>query len=241
MALTGRWRAARPAALRRLVGAAGPAGLIVGRDHAGALAPVRLLRAGPTRLAVVGGSWLAGLLAFRALGVGALLEVTTGNPAWWAGFAEAAGATGQVAVVRSGEPSPVPPGLARPVVHLDDAGLGRAPTGEPWHGWISVLTTLTGHNAHVTREADAVLVQRVTAEEADLCASTLRLPGDVAGKLQRLHDDMVVLLVGGQARYLWFATTAVETQLLGPARRAEKRPAGLEPERHLVGSERAHS
>jgi hypothetical protein len=241
MALTARWRAAERGALRRLVAAAGPAGLVVGRDHAGALASVRLLRAEPTRLAVVGGSWLAGLLAFRALGLGAVLEVTTANPAWWSGFAEAAGATAQVAVVRSGEASPVPPNLTRPVVHLDDAGLGRPPGTAPWHGWVSVLPTLTAHNAHQAKDADAVLVQRVTDDEAELCASTLRLAGDVAAKLRHLHDDMVVLLVGSQPRWLWFATTPVEQQLLGVARRAEKRPAAAAPERHLVGSERAHS
>ena len=41
------WHATAAPALKRLAASAGPTGVILGRDHSGALAPVRLLRAEP--------------------------------------------------------------------------------------------------------------------------------------------------------------------------------------------------
>ena len=64
------WHATARRGLRRLTALAGPAGVVLGREHSGALAPIRLLRPDPTRVgsSVVRG--LTALIVFRCLGVG---------------------------------------------------------------------------------------------------------------------------------------------------------------------------
>ena len=40
-------------------------------------------------------------------------------------------------------------------------------------------------------------------------------------KLAQLHDDLLVVAIGGAARFLWYAVTPIEEQLLGPPGRRE--------------------
>lgn len=226
------WRAAPKAALHRLSATAGPAGIILGRDHSGALAPVRLLRPEPTRVALVGGSWAARLLVFRCLAVGAVVEVTTVSLARWTALGESAGASGRLTAIRPGDPhEPLSSrGSEQPVVHINDVGLGNPmdrPAVGAWHTWVTVLPVLTSHSAPVVADANVVLMQRLGPEEADICVSALRLQPDTAAKLQQLHDDMVVVVVAGEPRYLFFAVTSVENEILGPARRGERSVAGV--------------
>jgi hypothetical protein len=221
------WRAAPKTALNLLSATAGPAGVVVGRDHSGTIAPVRLLRPEATRVALVGGSWAARLLVFRCLAVGALVEVTTAAPPRWSALADAAGAGPRLTVLRAGEfrEPPASMGSLQPLVHVNDVGLGRPvdrPALGPWHTSMTVLPVLTPHTAATVGEANVVLLQRLGPEEADICVSTLRLPGATSVKLQQMHDDMLVVVVAGVPRYLWFATTSVEHEILGPAQRGER-------------------
>jgi type VII secretion protein EccE len=216
------WRAAPKEGLRRLYAAAGPAGVVVGRDHPGAIAPVRLLRPQPTRVALVGGYWAARLVVLRSLAAGAMVEVITADPARWAGLADSAGVGARLRLMRTGELAPplVPMGSARPVVQINDAGrpMERPDLGG-WHTSLTIITTLTSNTAAAVADANVVLLQRLTPQEADTCVAALRLSPDASTKLQQLHDDMVVAVVAGDMHFLWFATTSVENDLLGPARR----------------------
>jgi hypothetical protein len=217
------WRAVAKDSLRRLSAVAGPAGVVIGRDHSGALASVRLLRVQPTRAAIVGGYWAARVMAFRCLGAGAAVEVVTAAPGRWSGLAESDG-SGRFRVIQAGqwvEPW-MPQGSARPVVQINDVGAGRAPDRPPlgpWHTSLTVLSSLTSNTAGALADAEIVMLQRLTAAEADACVSALRLPGDAVAKLQQLHDDMVVTVVAGEPRYLWWATTSIENDAFGPAHR----------------------
>jgi type VII secretion protein EccE len=216
------WRAAPKEGLRRLFAAAGPAGVIVGRDHPGAVAPVRLLRPQPTRVALVGGYWAARLVVLRSLAAGAMVEVITADPIRWAGLAEGAGAGSRFRITRTGELAPplVPLGSARPVVQVNDGGRSmERPDLGAWHTSMTIVTTLTSNTAAALADANVVLLQRLTPQEADACVAALRLPPDASTKLQQIHDDMVVAVVAGDMHFLWFATTSVEGDLLGPARR----------------------
>jgi hypothetical protein len=239
MAVT--WHATPGQALGRLVATAGPGGLVLGRDHSGAFVPVRLLRPEPTLAVLVGGSWAARLLAFRCLGVGARVNVISGGWSDWSGFGERAGAPGQLTLTsvggleagRPGErrPSPAAPtpapggeppdeaaGSTRPLLLVYDVGLGgpvERPNLAPWNTQLTVLSKLTVHGAPVVAEAHIVLLQRLDAEEAQLCESLLRLPPDTADRLQQMHDDMLAVLAPGADNYLWFAPTPVEYEILG--------------------------
>jgi hypothetical protein len=237
------WHAAPGSALRRLVATAGPAGLVLGRDHSGAFVPVRLLRPEPTHAVLVGGSWAARLLAFRCLGVGARVNVVTGGWSHWSGFGERAGAPAHLSVMsvgpgfeagRLGErraapieiPTPggadEPAGSTRPVVHIYDVG-PSGPVDRPplttWHTQLVVLSQLSTHGGPALAEADIVLLQRLDAEEASLCESLLRLPPETADRLQQMHEDMLAVLAPGADNYLWFAPTPVEYEILGPPHR----------------------
>jgi hypothetical protein len=238
--LTVAWHATVGPALGRLVATAGPAGLILGRDHSGAFVPVRLLRPEPTHVVLVGGSWAAQLVAFRCLGLGARVNVVSGGWTNWTGFGDRAGAPGQLTLMpvgpafgvsrpeqrRSAANEPPDPddtaGSTRPLLHIYDVGPGGPVERTPlaaWHTQLTVLPQLTIHGGPAVAEADIVLLQRLDAEEATLCESLLRLPPDTAERLQQMHDDMLAVLAPGADNYLWFAPTPVEYEILGGPRR----------------------
>ena len=78
-----------------------------------------------------------------------------------------------------------------------------------------MLPTLTTAGLTPVADAHVVLVSRLSADEAELLATTMRLgPADVdpADPAARRH---VRPLVAGAPRYLWFATTSIEEELLG--------------------------
>jgi hypothetical protein len=222
------WQATDIAGLRRLTATAGPAGVILGRDFSGELTPVPLLRPEPTRVVLVGGPWATRLMVFRCLAVGCRVVVTTVAPARWTNLAEIAGSTDRVWVLPAHGTADLPlgpPGSVQPVLHVNDIGLGtpgsRPPLG-PWQTSLTVLPVLTAQSASNLTDANIVVLQRLGADEAELCASSLRLAPAAGHRLQQMHDEMLVVISGNQIRYLTFSTTSVEDQLLGPPRRAER-------------------
>lgn len=219
------WHSSAPGSLARLGATAGSAGIAIGRQHSGDLAPIRLFRPEPTRVAIVGNTWLPRLVVFRCLGAGARVEITTAAPVRWADMGEVAGAADRFVVGGAiGRASDVAAGNLQPVLLVNDVGLGVGTDGVefgPWQTLLTVVPALTPTTAPLLAEANVVVLQRLGREEAEVCASTLHLSPDVETRLQRLHDDMVVVVISGLARFLWFATTATEEQLLGPPRRAD--------------------
>ncbi len=216
------WHTAPAASLGRLAASAGPAGLIVGRNRTGAFVPVRLLRAEPTRVALIGGLWAARLLVFRCLGLGALVNVMTGNPSRWFGFDQMAGTPGRVHLNTFGPGSlgaNSPAGSLQPIIHVYDIGPttpAERPRLGPWQTHLTVLPRLQPNAAPIVTEANIVLLQRLTAQEATLCESILHQPEQTTTLLQRMHDDMVAIIAPGAEGYVWFAPTAVEYELFGP-------------------------
>jgi hypothetical protein len=212
------WHAARPGGLRRLGITAGPAGVVLGRQHSGDLAPVRLFRPEPTRVTLVGGSWLAWLVVFRSLGVGAQVHVTTAAPARWSTVGSLAGLPDLVTVGPT--PSAATPGIMRPRLWVNDVGIGAAgATVGPWETMLDVVPGMTPTTPAQLAEADVVLLQRLTPDDAGVCASTLRLAAGMETKLSQLHDDLVVVVVAGAVRFVNIAATSVEEELLGPPTR----------------------
>lgn len=106
-----------------------PAGVLVGADAE--MAPVVLPAIGPrpTRLGVVGDQRIAALLAYRLLGVGCLLTVTTAEPAHWRRLLAAAGSRAVVGSAASGWPpeSDEPHLLVSDLPEPPDPALGDRP------------------------------------------------------------------------------------------------------------------
>jgi len=88
-----------------------------------------------------------------------------------------------------------------------------------WHTQVTVLPTLTAANSVSVSDAHVVLLQRLRPEEASICVAALRLLAVTEQKLQQLHDEMLAVVISGVERYLWFATTSVEDEILGPPHR----------------------
>jgi hypothetical protein len=213
------WHLAPTRSLERLAATAGPAGLIVGRNRSGAFVPVRLLRAEPTRIALIGGLWAARLLVFRCLGLGAVVNVMTGNPSRWFGFDQMAGTPGRVHLNTFGATANPPSGSLQPVVHVYDTGPttpAERPRLGPWQTQLTVLPRLQPNGAPIVTEANIVLLQRLSAQEATLCESILHQPEQTTQLLQRMHDDMVAIIAPGAEGYVWLAPTSVESELFGP-------------------------
>jgi hypothetical protein len=204
------------AALARLSPRAGGTGLLLGRDPDRVPVVVPLLRPEPTRVLLIGGAWLARLVAFRCLALGARVLVRTTEPQRWNGLD-----ANRVTVVP--RPEPVTGHLGEPVLHVADLG-GRdggdlAPDAA-WQTLLTVADQLTGPAAAALATADAVLVQRMWAQQAAYVASVLRVAPASVPAIEALPDDSAVLLRAGTYRQLWLGPTALERRLVGPAQRA---------------------
>jgi hypothetical protein len=212
------WHAADRGGLRRLGTDAGPSGVVLGRQFNGDVAPIRLFRPEPTRVTLVGGSWLAWLVVFRSLGVGAHVHVTTATPARWSTVGSLAGLPDLVTVATM--PPEATPGAMRPRLWLNDIGLGAGDMRlGPWETTLSVLPGITPTAPGLLAEADVVLLQRLNREDAEVCASVLRLPLGMESRLHQLHDGMLMTVVGGAPKFISLATTPIEEEILGAPRR----------------------
>jgi hypothetical protein len=200
-------------------------GLVLGYDQARQPASVRLFRPEPTRLTFVGGLWGARLLAFRALAIGARIAILTGRPAAWNGFGRwATGRDDYVAVLPMNQSltikgSPLVPALV--IYDGDPLGASGRPQLGPWQAQITVLPQLTAYGFPAVAESSMVVIQRLAPEEAATAGSVLRLNAESVNLVQALRPDMVALLDGGQARYIWTRPTSIEQRQFGPARRHE--------------------
>lgn len=199
-------------------------GVVLGSDQHGTPVQVTLVRPDPTRVALVGGLYLARQLVLRALATGVSVLVVTGRPAAWSAVTRAVGEPSPALEVRGLVRGPLPrPSEDHPLLVVHDGGAVPQelyPPRSAWHCTLYVLPylhpQLTGAGA-----ADLVLLQRLPVGQAQLAAATWRLDADMARQLASLTDDGVVAL----GTDLWvpvrLVTTATESELLGPVRRGD--------------------
>jgi len=205
---------------------ADPAGLVLGRDVEQTLVPVRMFREEPVRLTLIGGVWLASLVAFRALAVGARVVVCTAAADRWHPLVRAVQNSDRLAVLIGEQTVNVAAGWASPVLLIDDFGPAGPTTPAqrgnlaPWQTRLTVLPWLTPAGAPAAGSATLVLAQRLTPDEAAAAADLLWLSDETAGLLQALQDDMVALIGGGADRYVWVNPTTVETHFFGAPQRS---------------------
>jgi hypothetical protein len=202
---------------------AGPSGLLLGRDGDRAAVLLRVFRPEPTRIAVIGGLWLARLLVFRCLAFGARTQVRAADPRRWHGLGEAAaGAADRVTVLADrGRVTAVGfPG--DPVLHVYDmegyrpADLGP---GDAWQATLTIAAQLTESAVEALAAADVVVVQRMWPQQAAYAATLLGLDPGVAEPVRTLPDDAVAVLGSGGCRLVWLAPTALEQRMFGPPER----------------------
>jgi type VII secretion protein EccE len=174
---------------------------------------------GATRVTVIGDPALPRLLALRALGAGARLQVVTDSTAAWHMLRQQAGVRpDRMTIVRPGTQPPPDGTPADPWVIMDDTGspaVGR----RPWQAAVTVLGQAPAAGAVLPGQA-AIVLQRTTELGAAAVTSALRLTGSLSGALQAIPDDMVALArPDAPLRLARLAPDAAERATLGASLR----------------------
>ena len=210
-------------ALDRIELPAGPAGLVLGLDVHRRPALVRLFREQSTRVTLVGGMYAVRLLVLRALGFGARVIVQTERPeAWHAWPAWVTGRQDRVVFAATGEAVTAGGTADSPALDVSDTGQvphAVPPNLGPWQTQLTVLPQLTAYGFAALGEADVLVFQRLTPDEAVAAGQVLRLPPDLLHELQTMPDDVIALRGGGTDRYVWLDPSPVERDALGAPQR----------------------
>ncbi|GAB3661058.1 hypothetical protein [Glycomyces tarimensis] len=207
-------------ALELMTSASPPAGLVIGRDAEQLPVVAPFFRPEETRINLIGGVYLARLLVFRALALGTRVAVCTNRPQEWNGLGESAtNRNDRLAVLHGDQPVTVEASQHSPALYVYDVGERGSqvkPVLGPWRTQLTVLPRLTNYADNLTGEAHMTVLQRLTAEEAQIARSSIRVNQEVLQWLQMLHDDMIAMLRKGQKeKYLWCAPTSIEAQMFG--------------------------
>ncbi len=204
-------------------------GVVLGSDQRGGAIQVHLFRSAPSRVALLGGLYLAMQLALRAAAAGAIVVVATGRPAAWAALVHAFDAPdrgGDPPVqVRGLEPASVPrPTQDVPLLVVQDCGAvpqDLYPTRGPWQSNAYVLPYLHPQVGANATAADLALIQRLPVGQAQLAGALWHLPAGMTQDLAGLTDDGVVALGTNLWLPLRLVTTPKEAALIGPVRRGD--------------------
>ena len=207
-------------ALELMTSASPPAGLVIGRDAEQIPVVAPFFRPEETRINLIGGVYLARLLVFRALALGTRVAVCTNRPQEWNGLGESAtNRNDRLAVLQGDQPVTVEASQHSPALYVYDVGERGSQTKPvlgPWRTQLTVLPRLTNYADSLTSDAHMTVLQRLTAEEAQIARSSIRVNQEVLQWLQMLHDDMIAMLRKGQKeKYLWCAPTSIEAQMFG--------------------------
>ncbi|MCI2424061.1 hypothetical protein MOQ72_42355 [Saccharopolyspora sp. K220] len=192
-------------------------GFLLGRNQAGFPVTLTLFRPDPVSVALVGASWAARLLAYRALRHGAKVLVFTDQPAGWSNLGRVATGRGdRVAVLEPGSEAGVVASPDAPVLSLYDGESPPSPAEPaPWLTRVMVLHQFTPHRATALR-SDVVLLQRLMPYEASVIAASRGFTSRTAGQLQALRHDMLAVLTKSENHYVWLSTADEEREELGP-------------------------
>ena len=172
-----------------------------------------------TRVTVIGDQALPRLLALRALGTGARLQIVTGNTAAWRMLRDQARVRpDRMTIVRPGTQPPPDGSPADPWVIVDDTGspaVGR----RPWQAAVTVLGPAPAAGAVLPGQT-AIVLQRTSELGAAAVTAALGLAGSLTTALQTIPDAMVVLAQpGAPLQFAKLAPDAAERSLLAASLR----------------------
>jgi hypothetical protein len=203
----------------------GDDGVVIGTDQGSRPAVLGMFKPKAVDIALIGGAYLAQLLALRATATGARVVVETARPQLWAPLAQNAGGGQQViAVVPVRRVGNLGATAASPVLLLRDAGARPPRSSAPKTPWMTTLTLVPfldpSYAGHLIT-SDYVAMQQVSPQEAELGARLFRLsPQDVAA-LPSLLPELALWTARHGRQYVFSAPTRDETGLLGAPRRMD--------------------
>lgn len=199
--------------------------------------PVRLFRPEPTRVTLLGGTYVAGIFAFRALALGGLVHVATPRPRAWRPLTGRATA-GRVAVQPIGSRPPVRGSMQWPVLVINDTGPeppDPRPGGAPWQTTLTVLPELTDAGETAVQHADLVVLHKCPPDEAAVVCHVLDLDRKHARWLPAGPDDGLALVAGHKVQYVCIGITPDEYRLFGSPTRQEQAATATGPMQRAGG------
>ncbi|MBR7839602.1 hypothetical protein KDL01_40495 [Actinospica durhamensis] len=203
----------------------GDDGVVIGTDQASRPAVISLFKPRAMDAALIGGAYMAQLIALRATATGARVVVETARPQLWAPLAQNAGGGQQViAVVPVRRVGNLGATAASPVLLLRDCGARPPRSAAPKTSWMTTLTLLPfldpSFAGHLI-SSDYVALQQISPQEAELAARLFRLsPQDVAA-LPTLMPELALWAAKHGRQYVYTAPTHDESALLGAPRRMD--------------------
>lgn len=198
----------------------GVGGLRLGTLPDGAPVAVRLFRPLPTQVAIAGPRYLARLLAFRALAIGANVEVISISAAW----------KPLLDLQPAGRVAMLPPGrraagatalrsdAGRPVLRCEEV---KAAGFAPWAGlaprqaYAVVCEDVGPQEASGLAQFDLALVQRPTDECLEPLQRTFALGDDLVEAVRHSGPGEVLVLAEGTAGIVSLSLTPLELSILG--------------------------
>ena len=204
----------------------GDDGVIIGTDQGSRPAVLGLFKPKAVDVGLIGGSYLAQLLALRATATGARVVVETARPQLWAPLAQNAGGGQQVIAVvpvrRAG--SNLGATAASPVLLLRDAGARPPRSSAPKVPWLTTLTLVPfldpSYAGHLIT-SDFVAIQQISPQEAELAARLFRLSPQDVSALPTLLPELALWTARHGRQYVFSAPTRDESGLLGAPRRMD--------------------
>jgi type VII secretion protein EccE len=172
-----------------------------------------------TRVTVIGDQALPRLLALRALGTGARLQIVTSSIAAWRMLRDQARVPPErMTIVRPGTQAPPDGTPADPWVIMDDTGspaVGR----RPWQAAVTVLGQAPSAGAVLPGQA-AIVLQRTSELGAAAVSAALGLNGSQSSALQTIPDAVVALAQpGAPLRFARLTPGAAERSMLAASLR----------------------
>lgn len=213
----------------RLVAEAGQMGYLAGNGFAGGLVlgaasargevMIELIRAVPTRVALLcADPWLARLLTIRVAGMGAKTVVATDRTGAWEHFVNVIGGRLPVATVRTDHAAALPaPSVGSPLVVVDDTRDIPSETYAPRMPWQSTIHVRAGVNEVSRALVDAshvVLVCRLDPDAATGASTALGLGTTGAAAVSALGERDVLVVADGRAHRVLVTPTPSEQRML---------------------------
>lgn len=203
----------------------GDDGVVIGTDPQRRPAVLGLFRPRPVDGALVAGSYLAQLIALRAVATGARVVIETARPELWTALAQnASGGLEVIRLVPVRRVGQLGATAVSPVLLIRDCGARppRLATAKaPWQTTLTLLPFLDPAYAGQLVGADLVALQRISPQEAQLVSRVVRLSPEDVQTLPELPDEVALWCARHGRQYVYGTPTQLEVGLLGTPRRMD--------------------
>lgn len=194
-------------------------GLVLGNTASRGELMIELIRAVPTRLALLcEDPWLARLLTIRAAGLGANAVIATDRAQQWEYFVNVIGGQRPIATVRTDHSSALPaPSVGSPLVVIEDARDVPPETYAPRMAWQTTIHVRAGINERsrtLLDSAHVVLLCRLGPEPAASVSAALGLGDNGPATVASLTEHEVLVIADRRAHRVVVQPTPTERRML---------------------------